>query len=227
MATPAPDSLFETIFALFNRGGMVMWPLLLCSLTGISVAISRISAFWRYNTANAFFRKRQLEISELTRQGRFDEACQKAQKCDCAHGRILASALANREAGFLETLSAASHHELDLLGRGLSILDTCITVAPMLGILGTVTGIISTFNLLNAAGIEDPTGPIAGIAEALITTAAGLIIAITCLFPFNFLVSQLRRRTHELEQLTHHFEVAYNSGKAHHNPAPGNASPKV
>jgi biopolymer transport protein ExbB len=91
------------------------------------------------------------------------------------------------------------------------VLDTVITVAPMLGILGTVTGIINTFHVLSAAGIENPTGATAGIAEALITTAAGLIVAIGCLFPFNFFVAQLKRRTHELEQLTHQMEIAYNT----------------
>lgn len=215
MTTPAPDTLLDTMISLFNRGGLVMWPILICSLMGLSVALNRIIAFWRYNTANAFFRKKQVKILELIRQGHFDNATTEAEKCDCAHGRIIASALANRKTGFLETLSAASHQELDLLRRGLSILDTCITVAPMLGILGTVTGIITTFNMLNTAGIEDPTGPIAGIAEALITTAAGLIVAITCLFPFNFIVSQLRRATHELEQMTHRLEVACNNGRSH------------
>jgi biopolymer transport protein ExbB len=101
---------------------------------------------------------------------------------------------------------------LDRLRRGLSVLDTTITVAPMLGILGTVTGIINTFNMLNLEGIENPAAATAGIAEALITTAAGLIVAIACLFPFNFLVSQLKRRTHELEQIIHQFALAFNTG---------------
>jgi biopolymer transport protein ExbB len=91
------------------------------------------------------------------------------------------------------------------------MLDTVITVSPMLGILGTVTGIINTFHVLSVAGIENPTGATAGIAEALITTAAGLIVAIGCLFPFNFFVAQLKRRTHELDQLIHQIEIAYNT----------------
>jgi biopolymer transport protein ExbB len=62
--------------------------------------------------------------------------------------------------------------------------------------------------------MENPTGATAGIAEALITTAAGLIVAICCLFPFNFFVSQIKRRTTELEQAAHRFELAYNAGLA-------------
>ena len=123
----------------------------------------------------------------------------------------------NRETGLQETLEAASQMELNRLRRGLSVLDTTITVAPMLGILGTVTGIINTFNMLNDQGIVNPAGATAGIAEALITTAAGLIVAIACLFPFNFLVAQLKRRTTELEQIIHQFELAYNTGANKHN----------
>ncbi len=199
-------------FALFNRGGPVMWPLLLVSLMGLTVTFERLFAFWRFHSANLFFRKSQRTLIALTREGRFDEAIACARQAESPSCRVLTQALENRESGFQETLEAASQLELDSLRRGLSVLDTTITVAPMLGILGTVTGIINTFNMLNAAGIENPTGATAGIAEALLTTAAGLIVAIACLFPFNFLVAQLKRRTNELEQLIHQFGLAYAAG---------------
>lgn len=210
----AAQGLFDAAFALFDRGGPVMWPILVCSLVALAVTFERLFAFWKYNTANFYFRNRQREVLGLTRDGRFDEARTVARAADSPICRIFGKALENRAAGFQETLEAASQLELDHLRRGLSVLDTTITVAPMLGILGTVTGIINTFNMLNAAGMENPTGATAGIAEALITTAAGLIVAIACLFPFNFLVAQLKRRTTELEQVTHHFELAYNTGNA-------------
>lgn len=211
-AADAPQGLFDTTYALFTRGGPVMWPILLCSIMGLAVAIERLLAFWKYQTANVFFRNSQKALMALTREGKFDEALAAAQKAESPICRVLVQSLENREAGFQETLEAASQLELDRLRRGLSVLDTTITVAPMLGILGTVTGIINTFNLLNAAGMENPTGATTGIAEALITTAAGLIVAIGCLFPFNFLVAQLKRRTTELEQVTHQFGIAYNTG---------------
>ena len=211
-APGAQQGLFDAAFALFDRGGPVMWPILFCSVMGLAVTFERLFAFWKYNTANYYFRSRQKELIILAREGRFEEALAAGKKADSPVCRVFAQALENREAGFLETLEAASQLELDRLRRGLSVLDTTITVAPMLGILGTVTGIINTFNMLNAAGMENPAGATAGIAEALITTAAGLIVAIACLFPFNFLVSQLKRRTTELEQAIHHFELAYNTG---------------
>lgn len=213
-APEASQGLFDAAFALFDRGGPVMWPILFCSLMGLAVTFERLFAFGRYNAANFFFRNRQNELLRLTREGQFEEALAVAKQADSPFCRIFAKSLENREAGFLETLEAASQLELVRLRRGLSVLDTTITVAPMLGILGTVTGIINTFNMLSAAGMENPTGATAGIAEALITTAAGLIVAIACLFPFNFLVAQLKRRTVELEQAAHPFELAYNTGLA-------------
>lgn len=214
VSAAAPQGLFESAFALFERGGPVMWPILLTSLMGLAVTFERLFAFWKYNTANFFFRKRQAALLALMREGTFDEALRSAKDADSPICRVLVKALENREAGFLVTLEAASQLELDRLRRGLSILDTTITVAPMLGILGTVTGIINTFNMLHAAGMENPTGATAGIAEALITTAAGLMVAIACLFPFNFLVAQIKRRTNELEQVLHQAELAYNTGVA-------------
>ena len=212
-ATGETHGLFEAAAVLFDRGGPVMWPILFCSLMRLAVALERLSAFWKYNTANFYFRNKQKTLIALTREGKFDEALACAKQADSPICRVLAKSLENRDAGFLETLDAASQLEIDHLRRGLSVLDTTITVAPMLGILGTVTGIINTFNMLNAAGMENPTGATAGIAEALITTAAGLIVAIGCLFPFNFLVSQLKHRTTELEQVIHQFGLAYNTGR--------------
>jgi biopolymer transport protein ExbB len=211
-APELPRDLLGTAFALFDRGGPVMWPILILSIIGMAVTFERLFTFWKYNVANFCFRKVQKKLLALCREGKYEEAIAAACKAESPICRVLTSALVNRETGLQETLEAASQLELNRLRRNLSLLDTAITVAPMLGILGTVTGIINTFNMLNAQGIENPSGATAGIAEALITTAAGLIVAIACLFPFNFLVSQLKRRAIELEQAIHQFGLAYNHG---------------
>ena len=196
---------------IFKSGGPVMWPILACSLLGFTIACERLFSFWRYNFANFFFQSKQRQIIVLTREGKYSEALALAQGSESPICYIFGQALEHREAGFTQTLEAVSQQTIDRLRRGFSMLDTVITVAPMLGILGTVTGIINTFNVLSVAGIENPAGATAGIAEALITTAAGLIVAIGCLFPFNYFVAQLKRRTHELDQLIHQIEIAYNT----------------
>jgi biopolymer transport protein ExbB len=201
----------DSAIYIFKSGGPVMWPILACSLLGFTIACERLFAFWKYNFANYFFASKQRQIIALTREGKYSEALVLAKSSESPICYIFAQALEHREAGFTETLEATSQQTIDRLRRGFSMLDTVITVSPMLGILGTVTGIINTFHVLSVAGIENPTGATAGIAEALITTAAGLIVAIGCLFPFNFFVAQLKRRTHELDQLIHQIEIAYNT----------------
>ena len=214
----------DKAFEIFRLGGPVMWPILLCSIMGLTVAFERLLVFWKYTFANRFFKTVQTEVIALVRKGLHEEALGKARKAESPICRIFAAALENRNAGFKETLEAASQQAIDKLRRGLSLMDTVITVSPMLGILGTVTGIITTFNLLGDTGMENPLGATAGIAEALITTVAGLIVAISCLFPFNYFVSQLKRRTLELEQAAHHLELAYKSGLARAAETPSAAS---
>jgi biopolymer transport protein ExbB len=201
----------DNALRIFKSGGPVMWPILACSLLGFTIVCERLFAFWKHNFANYFFASKQRQIIALTREGKYSEALTLAKSAESPICSIFAQALEHREAGFSETLEATAQQTIDRLRRGFSILDTVITVSPMLGILGTVTGIINTFHVLSAAGIENPTGATAGIAEALITTAAGLIVALGCLFPFNFFVAQLKRRTHELEQLIHQIEIAYSA----------------
>jgi biopolymer transport protein ExbB len=212
--------ILDKAFEYFRQGGPVMWPILACSILGLSVAFERFITFWKYNFANRFFKGKQMEVIALTRKGEYDEALRVAQKAESPICQVLADALENRDMGFKETLEATSQQAIDRLRRRLSLLDTIITVSPMLGILGTVTGIINMFHAMNAKGIEDPTVVAAGISEVLITTAAGLIVAIACLFPFNYFVSRLAHLAHELEQVVHHFEIAYNTGAQQTKEAP-------
>ena len=205
--------LANIVVQFFLKGGPIMWPILICSVLGFTIACERFFAFSKYNFANYFFRSKQRQIIALTREGKYTEALALARSSESAICHIFAEAIEHREAGFTETLQATSQQTIDRLRRGFSMLDTVITVAPMLGILGTVTGIINTFNVLSATAIDNPMGATAGIAEALITTAAGLIVAIGCLFPFNYFVAQLKSRTHELEQCMHQMEIAYNTSQ--------------
>ena len=109
-------------------------------------------------------------------------------------------------------MQVAAENEIARMKRGLNVLDTIITMAPLLGILGTVLGIIESFDLLGMSGIEDPKAVTGGIAQALITTATGLSIALATLVPFNYLVSRVQKATKGLENVTTRFEVAYRRG---------------
>jgi biopolymer transport protein ExbB len=113
--------------------------------------------------------------------------------------RVLAYALAHRELSPTSALLRAASRELNRFNRGLSILDTVITLAPLLGLLGTVTGMIRAFSLLGGQELGAPTAITGGIAEALIATAFGLLIAIIALIPFNFLNAKMEEARHEIE----------------------------
>ncbi|MBQ7189247.1 MAG: MotA/TolQ/ExbB proton channel family protein [Kiritimatiellae bacterium] len=204
--------IWGSAVGLFRRGGPVMIPIACFSILGVCVAIDRIIAFAWYARANRRGRICIQDTLALLEKGDWENAEKTARSRNAPLCRILSAALENRTAGFADTLQMAAQRELNRLRRHVSLLDTTITVEPMLGILGTVTGIIHTFSKLNGAGIDNPQMATAGIGEALITTAAGLSVAILCLFPFNWIVSRQRRATEELEEFTHRAEIAFRKG---------------
>ncbi len=189
-----------------------MWPLLACSLAALAQTIERALHYMRLRIAEARSDKHIAQIIKLLGEGAFDEALAIAEKNNSISARVIAAGLRQREVALLDSLNAAAAREIASLRRGLSILDTIITLAPLLGILGTVTGIIRSFHMLSAGGAQDPVSVSGGIAEALITTAAGLVISIFALIPFNAAVALVRNRTKGLEQLIHAVVVACERG---------------
>ena len=106
-------------------------------------------------------------------------------------------------------MESAAADEISRMGRFMGILDTMITVAPLLGILGTVLGIIESFNMLDSFGIENPQAVTGGIAQALITTATGLAIAIVTVFPYNYFNSLIEKAAKTIEKYATSFEIVY------------------
>jgi len=198
------------MYELMVKGGPVMWPLLACSVVALAVVFERI-IFWMVVSQ----RKNQKLINRiftLTEEGDFDTAIKEGEASLCLVCRILTSGLAHRNYGLVQSLEAAAMQEIEKMKRYLSVLDTIITLAPLLGILGTVSGIIISFDLLGTTGIEDPKAVTGGIAQALLTTAAGLAIAIVALLPYNALTRKVERVTRYLEQLVTCYEVTVQKG---------------
>jgi len=152
-----------------ERGGPVMWPLLLLSLLAATLVIERL-----------FFWARE-------------------------RGRSAAEVIRARSAQHMEDIEKEDRLELVLdaeqlrLERGMATMDTIIVAAPMLGILGTVLGVIEAFESLAARATPDPMVVTGGISSALITTASGLVIALGVLFPYGFFRSRVRDRLSKLE----------------------------
>ena len=193
--------------ALFHSGGPVMYPLLACSFIVMTVIVER-ALFW---IKTGLRRNRPLvdEVLELCRGGDWEAVRRKTAGCPDFVVRILVSGILHREFSMLKAMEAAAADEVLRMRRYMAVLDTMITVAPLLGIFGTVTGIITSFEMLGTAGIAHPEAVTAGVAEALITTASGLAIAILAVFPYNYFNTKVERAVLEMEKYATSLEIVY------------------
>ena len=172
---------------LFLKGGPIMWPILAASIVALTVALER---FLFVLLEGGRRNQRQVrDIISWIEKGDIDSARRLGANSRDFVTRALVEALAHRT-NFAEAMLAAASLELRRYTRGLTVLDTIITLAPLLGLLGTVTGMIRSFGMLGGAELGAPTAITGGIAEALIATAFGLGVAITALLPFNYLNSR-------------------------------------
>ena len=181
----------------FLKGGPIMWPILVASITALAVAIERLFFVVRESlSTDAALRARLLAQLEA---GEVRQARETGVRSGDFVARALAEALAH-EKHFPEAMLAAAGRELDRYGRGLTVLDTIITLAPLLGLLGTVTGMIRSFGMLGGGELGAPSAITGGIAEALIATAFGLTVAILALLPFNFLNARQEKARLQLQE---------------------------
>jgi len=174
-----------------------MWPILVLSLVAVTVVSERVLFAMRENRArDAEVIEKMLEKVEA---GDVDGAMELGKQSNDYIARIMIYALSHRETSLSNAFVRSSNQELTRFGQGLPTLETCITAAPLLGLLGTVTGMMRTFGNMQgdiAAAASQITG---GVAEALIATACGLLIAVCCLMPYNYLNARWERARHEVE----------------------------
>ncbi len=193
------------LWSIFQKGGPIMWPLLLTSLVALSVVIERLAFIYREK------KQRQDNVVEqilnLAEKKEFDKAIEAGKNSSDVVAKTLVAGLIHRNEGFSSALLLSATRELKSFTQGLSILDTIITLAPLLGLFGTVTGMIGAFGLLGSAGLDAPTAITGGIAEALIATAFGLLIAMVSLIPFNYLNARVEEARHNIEEAATHLEL--------------------
>ena len=121
----------------------------------------------------------------LAAAGKWVDAIDCARASDAPQARVLAAGLEHRETGPALAMEAAARTEVVRMRRALTVLDTIITLSPLLGLLGPVTGMITAFGIMATTGINQPNAITGGVAEALIATAAGLAVAIATLVPYG------------------------------------------
>jgi biopolymer transport protein ExbB len=192
---------------LFLKGGPIMYPLLICSIISLTVIIER-TIFWLFED---YRRNKDLvnEVLLLAEKGNWEKVRLRIKGSKDFVIRILVAGILHREFSMAKAMETAASDELGRMRRYLPILDTIITVSPLLGIFGTVIGIILSFEILGNAGIEEPQAVTAGIAQALITTASGLGIAILSLFPFNYFNSRVERAAMIIEKYATSLEIVF------------------
>jgi len=190
----------------FESGGPVMVPLLFCSIIALAVTIERIF-FWL--TIQVRYDQNLVdEILESCRRGDWMQVREKAAGSKNYIIRILITGILHRDYSLVKAMESAAAEEIREMRRFMGVLDTMITVAPLLGIFGTVVGIISSFDMLGS-GIEHPEAVTGGIAQALITTASGLGIAIFTVFPYNYFTSRVERAALAIEKYATSLEIVY------------------
>jgi len=190
---------------IFLNGGPVMWPLLICSIVTVATALERLFFIIRESSR----RKPQLveKILERVEHHDLDGAIKIGSDNRDFVARVLTFALAHRAESFSSAVLRAANLELKKFNRGLAVLDTIVTLAPLLGLLGTVTGMIHAFGLLGGRQLDAPEAITGGISQALIATAFGLSIAIVALIPLNFLNSKLEEARHDIEDASTQLEL--------------------
>lgn len=194
-----------------HQGGPLMYALIACSVVSVTITIERM-IFWmrfrREQDASLFDR-----VRALVAQGQRDEAASLCAGSRDAAVRVCRYAFEHPQESLEAALRMGANEEIRRMSRYLRIHDTIITLAPLLGILGTVLGIIATFEVLGSGRIDNPVAVTGGIAEALLTTAAGLVVAMLSLVPYNYFTARLERAVGELEGHLTSFEITFRTGR--------------
>jgi len=190
---------------IFYSGGVLMFPLLLCSIISLTVIIER-SLFW-IGVGMKRNRKVVDQVFDLCLKEDWDGVQKVTAGSKSYVARILLSGVMHRQYSPIKAMELAAADEIFSMQRFMNVLDTIITIAPLLGILGTVVGIIETFDMLGTSGIDNPQAVTGGIAKALITTASGLAIAIMTVFPYNYFNTCIQRAAQIIEKYTTSFEI--------------------
>ncbi len=191
------------------KGGPVMVPLLACSIIALAVVIERIF-FWRKVRS----REAVEQLLALVERSEFARAVELGRSAASPVMRVLTAGITHRNPSLSKSLEVAAQKEVPVIKQRLTILDTIITLAPLLGLLGTVTGMIGSFGIMSQAGIGQPHAVTGGVAEALIATATGLLIAIVTLVPYNYFSSRAERELEEIEYYASRLELIVREEKS-------------
>ena len=188
------------MWEIVRAGGPLMWPIILCSIGAAAIILER---FWTLQDKRVIPPDLTKKVWALIEANQVNDKVIAALEQNSPLGRVLAAGLASRHRPrevMMERLEDTGRHVVHELERFLNSLGTIASVSPLLGLLGTVTGIIKAFNAITEGGMGDPRMLSGGISEALITTAAGLLVAIPALIAYRYLRGRVDRIVIEMEK---------------------------
>jgi len=187
------------MFELFNKGGFLMYPIFFSSLLAIAIFFERMFYLKSIKTSTRKFGNR---ISDLIRKGNINFAISACRKNISPISQIILAALLKHGSSrdeIKEVIEDTARQEVTILERNLPILATIGNIAPLLGLLGTVFGMIKAFQVVSVVGVGNPEALAGGISEALLTTAFGLSVAIPTIVAYNYLAHRVDRQIKEME----------------------------
>lgn len=185
---------------LFKAGGWVMWPILLCSIIAVAIIAER---FWSLRTKRIAPKNLVAQVYQWEKVGHLDGKRIVALRKSSPLGRILAAGLVNRKHSrdvMKESVEEVGRHVAHELERFLNALGTIASISPLLGLYGTVLGMIKVFAVITTHGVGDPSILADGISTALITTAAGLSVAIPSLLFHRYFRGKVEDLVMSMEQ---------------------------
>ena len=185
-------------------GGMMVYPLLALGIIAFAIILDKFYVYWRYVRLPD-------SLSTIVETYRFDWKDLERQLASLLpgnyYGRFLQVILNNRTSPpwWIESRASDEAQSAEKsLSRGLWVLETVVTAAPLLGLVGTIVGMMESFKLIGGSGLVNPTGITGGVAQALIATTLGLVIAIIALFAFNFFAHMQSKTIDLMERLGTH-----------------------
>ena len=189
------------MWEIVKAGGPFMAPIILCSIAAVGILLERL---WTLQRKRVLPQDLIKKVSELAERNQVNPKVIEALEKNSPLGRVLAAALANRHRGreiMMERIEDTGRHVVHELERFLNSLGTIASISPLLGLLGTVTGIIRAFNAVMLGGMGDPRMLAGGISEALITTAGGLAVAIPSFIAYRYLRGKVERIVIDMEKI--------------------------
>ena len=204
--------LGNLVIETFTRGGWVMWPVLLVFFLAVCVLLDRL--LWWVQLKRSLRPQDQERARDALGRGDFGAAWRTGEGHGDPFLANLREGLSHARTSMLAAMQMHASHLIERSEARLWVLSTVITLAPLLGLLGTVAGIMRSFNFVGDEQLA-PTKVSGGIAEALIATACGLAIAIVCLLPYNFFRKRVSSLRSALERWINHAELLVQSAKAH------------